>query len=159
MFEEYWVAHPEALTSILPSYHIGYGSHLPRLERAIRDLHKLVGNAEVDGREIVIGVGSTELISATLFALSLGHWTWMSKKILLLTQHDHDAAWRHLNEQPLHGQSVAVCWRLEKVAAPAVLTEESVVRPQRQIMRLEVECGHLHGGGGGMQRAEGSGVG
>ena len=70
IFEEYWVRHPEARTSILPSYHIGYGYRLPRLERAIRSLHKMVGNAEVDGREIVIGIGSTELISAAMYALS-----------------------------------------------------------------------------------------
>jgi hypothetical protein len=70
LFESYWVAHPEARTTILPSYHIGYGSHLPRLERAIRRLHGLVGNADLDGREIVVGIGSTELISASLYALS-----------------------------------------------------------------------------------------
>jgi hypothetical protein len=70
LFESYWVAHPEAVTTILPSYHIGYGSHLPRLERAIRRLHEMVGNAETAGREIVVGIGSTELISAALYAFS-----------------------------------------------------------------------------------------
>lgn len=70
IFEDYWVNHPEARTTVLPSYHIGYGSELPQLERVIRALHKMVGNAEVDGRHIVIGVGSGELIPAALYALS-----------------------------------------------------------------------------------------
>ena len=70
LFESYWVEHPEAATTILASHHIGYGSRMPRLEAAIRALHALVGNAATDGREIVIGIGSTELISAALYALS-----------------------------------------------------------------------------------------
>ena len=70
IFEEYWVAHPQAQTTVLPSYHIGYGAEVPRLHRAIRALHKMTGNAEVDGREVVIGVGSTELIAAALHALA-----------------------------------------------------------------------------------------
>ena len=44
-------------------------SKVLRLEDAIRALHALVGNAVTDGREIVIGIGSTELISAALYAL------------------------------------------------------------------------------------------
>jgi len=70
LFEEYWVAHPEAAIEITPFNHVGYGADVPRLERAIRAVHRLVGNAEVDGRHIVIGVGSTEMINAALFALS-----------------------------------------------------------------------------------------
>ena len=70
IFEDYWVRHPEATVEILPSYHIGYGSHMPRLEAAIRALHELVGNAETVGREVVVGIGSTELISAAMYALA-----------------------------------------------------------------------------------------
>ena len=70
MFESYWVRHPEARSSVLPSYHIGYGSLLPQLEASIRELHALVGNALTDGRHIVIGVGSTELIHAAIYALA-----------------------------------------------------------------------------------------
>lgn len=70
LFEEYWIEHPEPVLEVLPSYHIGYGDHLPRLERAIRELHRLVGNAVVDGKYMVIGIGSTELISAAMYALA-----------------------------------------------------------------------------------------
>ena len=70
MFESYWVDHPEPALTVLPSYHLGYGSRVPRLEGAIRELHALVGNAVTDGKHIVIGVGSTELISAAMYALS-----------------------------------------------------------------------------------------
>ncbi|EOD06631.1 hypothetical protein EMIHUDRAFT_53100, partial [Emiliania huxleyi CCMP1516] len=71
LFEDYWLARPRsAPLSVLPSYHIGYDAHVPRLEAAIRSLHGLVGNAVTDGREVVVGIGSTELIAAALYALS-----------------------------------------------------------------------------------------
>jgi len=71
IFEEYWVQHPEATVSIKPSYHIGYGADMPRLEAAIRSLHTVVGNAVADDSvHVVVGLGSTELINAALYALS-----------------------------------------------------------------------------------------
>ena len=71
IFEDYWVKHPEARISIKSSFRIGYEPDaMPRLEEAIRSLHDLVGNAEHRGRDIVIGVGSTELIAAALYALA-----------------------------------------------------------------------------------------
>ena len=71
LFEEYWLAHPEATVEIKPSNHVGYGADLERLESAIRAVHRLVGNAEVEGRHIVVGVGSTEMITAALFGLTM----------------------------------------------------------------------------------------
>jgi len=71
IFEQYWVAHPEAAISIKPSYHIGYNPDMPRLEAAIRSMHELVGNAVVDEtKHVVVGIGSTELINAALYALA-----------------------------------------------------------------------------------------
>jgi aspartate/methionine/tyrosine aminotransferase len=72
IFEDYWIDRPEASITILPSYHLGYSTEpvLPRLEAAIRALHALVGNAVTEGKHIVVGLGSTELISAALYALS-----------------------------------------------------------------------------------------
>ena len=70
LFEDYWVEHPEAEITILPSDHVGYDRQHPRLERSIRALHDLVGNAVERDRHIVVGIGSTELISAALFALA-----------------------------------------------------------------------------------------
>mmetsp|Transcript_37421 Transcript_37421/g.98995 ORF Transcript_37421/g.98995 Transcript_37421/m.98995 type:complete len:486 (-) Transcript_37421:201-1658(-) len=73
MFENYWVHHPEATIKVAPSYHIGYGDEMPRLKDAIRSMHALVGNAVVDEtKHVVVGVGSTELINAALFALASG---------------------------------------------------------------------------------------
>ena len=69
IFEDYWVAHPEAAVTIRPSYHIGYGATMPRLEKVIRELHALVGNAQLDGRYVVIGIGSTELVSGAMYAM------------------------------------------------------------------------------------------
>jgi aspartate/methionine/tyrosine aminotransferase len=71
IFEDYWVRHPEAAVTIKASAHIGYDHHVPRLEAAIRRLHALVGNAVVDGSmHVVVGIGSTELINAALYALA-----------------------------------------------------------------------------------------
>lgn len=36
----------------------------------VRRLHKLVGNASVDGKHVIVGTGSTQLFQAALFALS-----------------------------------------------------------------------------------------
>ena len=55
LFEDYWVEHPEAEITILPSDHVGYDRQHPRLERAIRALHELVGNAVMRDRHIVVG--------------------------------------------------------------------------------------------------------
>jgi histidinol-phosphate/aromatic aminotransferase/cobyric acid decarboxylase-like protein len=71
LFERYWVEHaPAAALHIEASYHIGYGDAVPRLEAAIRAVHALVGNAVTQGRHLIVGIGSTELISAAMFALS-----------------------------------------------------------------------------------------
>lgn len=40
--EDYWLAHPEAEVRIKPSFHEGYGSYQPQLERAIRAMHAQV---------------------------------------------------------------------------------------------------------------------
>jgi L-tryptophan--pyruvate aminotransferase len=40
------------------------------LEQAIRKLHGMVGNAVTEGRYLVLGVGSTQLYQAALFALA-----------------------------------------------------------------------------------------
>jgi U3 small nucleolar RNA-associated protein 4 len=40
------------------------------LERQIRKLHDIVGNAATEGRYVVFGAGSTQLLSAAVYALS-----------------------------------------------------------------------------------------
>lgn len=40
------------------------------LERHVRLLHKLVGNAAAEGKQIVFGAGSTQLLNAALHALA-----------------------------------------------------------------------------------------
>lgn len=70
LFEDYWLAHPEAEVRMRASFHQGYGGPLPQLEAAIRALHAQVGNAVTDGRQIVIGMGSSMLITAAMYAFS-----------------------------------------------------------------------------------------
>lgn len=43
---------------------------LPKFEQEIKNLHNLVGNAVVEGRRIVVGNGSSQLIQAALYALA-----------------------------------------------------------------------------------------
>ncbi|EEE62478.1 hypothetical protein OsJ_17275 [Oryza sativa Japonica Group] len=42
----------------------------PGLEREVRRLHRLVGNAVADGYHVLVGTGSTQLFQAALYALS-----------------------------------------------------------------------------------------
>nr|ACG37470.1 alliin lyase precursor [Zea mays] len=42
----------------------------PELEREVRRLHRIVGNAVVDGYHLVVGTGATQLYQAAMYALS-----------------------------------------------------------------------------------------
>lgn len=42
----------------------------PALERQVRRVHRLVGNAVADGYHVLVGTGSTQLFQAVLYALS-----------------------------------------------------------------------------------------
>ncbi|XP_042020302.1 tryptophan aminotransferase-related protein 1-like [Salvia splendens] len=79
MYEAYWksVGDDFKITlpaSILLSYFTNPKSFcwyaLPKLEQEIKNLHNLVGNAVVEGRHIVVGNGSSQLIQAALYALT-----------------------------------------------------------------------------------------
>lgn len=80
LFEDYWRQHPEMGTVVTPGwyrmgYQIGEGqltnfvNHA--LEAAIRELHALTGNAVTEGRYIVLGTGSMQLINAAVHSLAL----------------------------------------------------------------------------------------
>ncbi|XP_031400093.1 L-tryptophan--pyruvate aminotransferase 1-like [Punica granatum] len=79
MFEEYWRKNKEScdvviggseLMSYFSNPHIMCWYLLPELEDSIRRLHSLVGNVSTEGRHIIVGNGSTQLLQATLYALS-----------------------------------------------------------------------------------------
>jgi L-tryptophan--pyruvate aminotransferase len=42
----------------------------PELEREVRRLHRVVGNAVADGYHLVVGTGATQLYQAAMYALS-----------------------------------------------------------------------------------------
>jgi hypothetical protein len=80
LFEDYWRQHPEMGTVVTPGwYRMGYqfgGGQLTNfvnhaLEAAIRELHALTGNAVTEGRYIVLGTGSMQLINAAVHSLAL----------------------------------------------------------------------------------------
>jgi L-tryptophan--pyruvate aminotransferase len=82
MFEAYWDAHEgncvqltfanERLSYFVKSKanNNGLWFVFEGLDDAIRDLHRLVGNAVVEDRHILVGTGSTQLFQAAAFALS-----------------------------------------------------------------------------------------
>eukprot|EP00667_Euglena_gracilis_P008797 EG_transcript_8920 len=77
LFEGYW-QNSSLVLPIPAAYRIGYtadgdgGEQLQGLETAIRDLHLMVGNVAPEaaqGHTIVLGVGSTQLLSAAVWAM------------------------------------------------------------------------------------------
>ncbi|KAI3785795.1 hypothetical protein L1987_44920 [Smallanthus sonchifolius] len=79
MYEDFWKQKGEETTVVTSSWqHISYFSDIknvcwflePVLVSAITRLHKVVGNAVTEGRNIVVGTGSSQLYQAALYALS-----------------------------------------------------------------------------------------
>ncbi|KAK9117234.1 hypothetical protein Sjap_016181 [Stephania japonica] len=78
LYEEYWKKMENKCDTMIPSSSsVSYFSDTknfcwflePELETQIRKLHSVVGNAAIKGRHIVVGVGSSQLLSAALYAL------------------------------------------------------------------------------------------
>ncbi|TVU35310.1 hypothetical protein EJB05_17194, partial [Eragrostis curvula] len=74
--EPYWRRHASASAVVFPGWHrMSYLAtdgmfQSVELENYIRRLHRAVGNAVVDDKHVVFGVGSTQLINALVHALS-----------------------------------------------------------------------------------------
>lgn len=74
--EPYWKRHAAASAVLVPGWHrLSYATtdglfQSVELENHIRRLHRAVGNAVVDGKRLVFGAGSTQLINALVHALS-----------------------------------------------------------------------------------------
>lgn len=88
--DDYWISevrngNKDSTVTIAPYYHIGYGAFVGAgncggfapvsggcrndLETEIRALHDAVGNFKHNGYTLVMGVGSTELIAASIYSL------------------------------------------------------------------------------------------
>jgi len=79
MFEEFWRGTGAAAEIVIPGWQtMSYFSDVgnvcwflePGLDHEVRRLHRLVGNAAVDGYHVLVGTGSTQLFMAALYALS-----------------------------------------------------------------------------------------
>ena len=79
MYEEFWRGTGDSASIFIPGWQtMSYFSDLggicwfvePGFEREVRRLHRLVGNAMVDGYHVLVGTGSTQLFQAVLYALS-----------------------------------------------------------------------------------------
>uniref|UniRef100_A0A0C9RPC3 TSA: Wollemia nobilis Ref_Wollemi_Transcript_5768_2085 transcribed RNA sequence n=1 Tax=Wollemia nobilis TaxID=56998 RepID=A0A0C9RPC3_9CONI len=79
--EPFWIANAEAAATVVPAwYRMGYRIMdglekmvSPELEKQIRAIHSLAGNAVTEGRYIVLGTGSMQLINAAVNSLSPIH--------------------------------------------------------------------------------------
>ncbi|KAI5066089.1 hypothetical protein GOP47_0018713 [Adiantum capillus-veneris] len=75
MFVPYWRQNSAASAVLIPGwYRIGYELTqrlIPGLEKEIRTLHKLVGNAVIDGRYLVVGTGEMQLMMAAYSTVSM----------------------------------------------------------------------------------------
>jgi L-tryptophan--pyruvate aminotransferase len=79
MFEEFWRGTGTAAEIVIPGFQtMSYFSDVgnvcwfmePGFGHEVRRLHRLVGNAAVDGYHVLVGTGSTQLFMAALYALS-----------------------------------------------------------------------------------------
>ncbi|KAJ1377430.1 Pyridoxal phosphate-dependent transferase, major domain [Sesbania bispinosa] len=79
MYERYWRRMGEKTTIIIPGWQsTSYFSDVtnicwfmePEFEKEVVRLHRVVGNAVTEGRHVVVGTGSSQLILAALYALS-----------------------------------------------------------------------------------------
>ncbi|KAF9599653.1 hypothetical protein IFM89_001599 [Coptis chinensis] len=75
--EPFWMQHAASSAVVVAGWHRmsyrfdDYSSISEELEKHIRQLHAVIGNAVTDGRFILFGAGSTQLLNAALFGLSL----------------------------------------------------------------------------------------
>ncbi|CAK9134670.1 unnamed protein product [Ilex paraguariensis] len=77
--EPFWMKHAASSAVLVAgwhrmSYRFSDGSVISQeLEKHIRKVHAIAGNAVTDGRYIVVGAGSTHLLGAAVYALSTGN--------------------------------------------------------------------------------------
>ncbi|XP_062210012.1 tryptophan aminotransferase-related protein 2-like [Phragmites australis] len=79
MFEAFWRETGDAAEIVIPGWQtMSYFSDVtnvcwflePGFDHEVRRLHRLIGNAAVDGYHVLVGTGSTQLFMAALYALS-----------------------------------------------------------------------------------------
>ncbi|KAJ4828642.1 Tryptophan aminotransferase- protein 2 [Turnera subulata] len=79
LYEHFWQQMGDKATIVIPGWQsMSYFSDLgnlcwflePEFAREVLRLHSIVGNAVTEDRHIVVGIGSTQLVQAALYALS-----------------------------------------------------------------------------------------
>lgn len=75
--EPFWMQNAASSATVVAGWHrmsYAFNDHSftsQELEKHIRKLHSIVGNAVTEGKYIVFGTGSTQLLNAAVHALSL----------------------------------------------------------------------------------------
>lgn len=79
--EPFWKQHAESSAVVVAGWHrMGYTYPddvtfiSKELEKQIRQLHSIVGNAVTQERYIIFGAGSTQLLNAAVHAYTLDHF-------------------------------------------------------------------------------------
>ncbi|GJV70188.1 tryptophan aminotransferase-related protein 3-like protein [Tanacetum coccineum] len=74
--EPFWMQHAADSAVVISGWHrmsyryADYTTMSIELEKYIRKMHSIVGNAVTEGRYLVFGIGSTQLLNAAVYALS-----------------------------------------------------------------------------------------
>nr|GEW27959.1 tryptophan aminotransferase-related protein 3-like [Tanacetum cinerariifolium] len=75
-FEPFWMQNAADSAVVISGWHrmsyryTDYTTMSIELEKYIRKMHSIVGNAVTEGRYLVFGIGSTQLLNAAVYALS-----------------------------------------------------------------------------------------
>ncbi|KAL1831254.1 hypothetical protein ACET3Z_000905 [Daucus carota] len=86
--EPFWMQNAASSALVVAGWHrmsYSFGDHTftsQELEKSIRKLHSIAGNAVADGKYIVFGTGSTQLLNAAVHALSLDNSSTPSKVVV-----------------------------------------------------------------------------
>jgi len=91
--EPFWKKHARMSAILVSGWHrMGYtysdGSYISQLlVDHIQKLHDIVGNAITEGKHIVFGSGSTQLLNAAVYALSPDTFSLSPAKVVATTKH------------------------------------------------------------------------
>ncbi|KAI3971536.1 hypothetical protein MKW92_003261 [Papaver armeniacum] len=140
--EPFWMKHAESSAVMVSGWHrmaykFGYehGTFISKeLERLLRELHATVGNANITGKFMVFGAGSTQLLNAAIYALSpqdppsptriLGSIPFYPEPVLLedpsvKTIFDHAYYWPHYTAIPAPANEDLMIFTLSKLTGHA----------------------------------------
>ncbi|EMS62345.1 Alliin lyase 1 [Triticum urartu] len=135
--EPYWMRHAEASAVVVSGWHrMSYRAtdglfQSVELERCIRRLHRAVGNAVADDKQIVFATGSMQLINALVYALSPDSNSGSTANVVATTPYyppvvvgssailDHAYFWPHFTHIPAPSDADVMLFTTSKLSGHA----------------------------------------